>query len=131
MYRISIWPDTRSIIQIWRRGLQFWFLVLSYNLADTIPFFPPFRKISRMGRSAGGSTKSGQIYQPPIQKHRKEVGEHTRKRNKKPMDKILKSNKNVKMVRKNIEKTGNRMVWAFVVGFVALFAFFRYFSHLV
>lgn len=81
-----------------------------------------------MPRNAGGTSKAGQIYQPPINKHRKEVGENLRKRSHKPMTKQLKSQENVKKVRENVNSLGYYIFLALIMFMVVLFFVFKYFE---
>lgn len=74
-----------------------------------------------MPRNAPGAGKAGQIYQPPIQKHRKEVGEQLRKRSHKPLKKQYKSQANVKQVKENVRK----IAW-YIPVVILLFLFFVY-----
>ena len=79
-----------------------------------------------MPRNSGGSTKAGQIYQPPIQKHRKEVGDNLRKRSHKPMVKQLKAQEKVKVVRDNVSSAGYWLLVFLVFIFVMLYVVFNF-----
>merc|ERR1712000_651846 len=51
-----------------------------------------------------GSTKQAQTYKPPITRHRKEIGDHVRKRTHKPMVSELNSKSRVKKFKSTVNK---------------------------